>query len=104
MNVMLYNQLMHEKYHISLSTFYHTLELLQDCHLVQKHQFDNGPAMYERIFDNHPHDHLMLSDGSVIEFSDSRMEEMIASVEEKYGVKIIHRSVTLYAKGQSEEQ
>ncbi|MBO4402400.1 MAG: transcriptional repressor [Bacteroidales bacterium] len=91
-------QLIRKKYHISRATFYHTLDLLQDCHLVQKHQFDNGAAVYERIYDTRPHDHLLLTDGRVIEFSDSRIEEIVASLEAQYGVRVIHRSVTLYAK------
>lgn len=54
----LYSALEDEAYHVSRATVYNTIELLIDCGLVRRHQFNNQPAQYEKITgvgNNHHH-------------------------------------------------
>lgn len=97
---MLYERLMRKKYHISRATFYHTLDILQDCKLVQKHQFGNGAAMFELAYGVNSHAHILLPNNEVLDYDDPRIDEMIAEVEKKFGIKIYKSSFTLYAKGE----
>ena len=95
---MLYERLKQKKYHVSRTTLYHTLELLEDCGLVRRFRLNSGGAIYERVFCNAPHDHILLSDGKgCIEFSDPRIDDVIRSLEEEHHVRITGRSVLFYA-------
>ena len=95
----LYARLKQKKYHVSRTTLYHTLELLEDCGLVRKSRFNGVAAMYECVFRTALHDHVLLADnGKIIEFSDARMEEIIRSLEEKHHIRITGRSVVFYAE------
>lgn len=87
-----------QKYQVSRATLYHTLDLMADCGLVRKLYFDGGPAMYECAFRVPPHDHVLLADGECIEFSDSRLDEIIASIEAEYGLKVTGHSLLLRAE------
>lgn len=88
-----------QKYQVSRATLYHTLDLMAACGLVRKHYFDGGPAVYEYAFRLPPHDHILLTDsGDCIEFSDSRLDEIIASIEAKYGLKVKEHSLLIRAE------
>jgi len=96
---MLYERLKQKKYHVSRTTLYHTLELLEECGLVCRFRPDSGGALYELAFGNAPHDHILLPEsGECIEFSDSRMEEIVRSLEAEYHVRIKGRTVIFYAE------
>ena len=96
---MLYERLKQKKYHVSRTTLYHTLELLEDCGLVRKLRFNTGAAVYECSFRRAPHDHILLSDGKgCIEFSDPRIDDVIRSLEEEHHVRIKGRTIIFYAE------
>lgn len=93
----LYIRMKNNKYRVSRATLYNTIELLQNCNLVTKHQFGNNYAQYERSFKFKQHDHFInLEDGNVLEFCDPRLQEIQASVEKILGVKITSHSLTFY--------
>ncbi len=95
----LYNRLKQKKYHVSLTTFYNTLELLQECGLICRHQFGDRSSEFERIYKMPPHDHILVSDsGDMIEFSDPRLDDIISTLEEKYHIRVHHRSMMVYAE------
>lgn len=96
---MLYERLKQKKYHVSRTTLYHTLELLEDCGLVRRFRLNSGGAIYERVFCSAPHDHILLSDGKgCIEFSDPRIDDVIRSLEEEHHVRIKGRTIIFYAE------
>ena len=96
---MLYERLKQKKYHVSRTTLYHTLELLEDCGLVRRFRLNSGGAIYERVFCSAPHDHILLSDGKgCIEFSDPRIDDVIRSLEEEHHVSIKGRTIIFYAE------
>ena len=58
----LYSQMKAGEFRVSKATLYNTLELLLDCNLVRKHQFDNKNAQYEKSFRVAQHDHVIIAD------------------------------------------
>lgn len=95
----LYIRMKNNKYRVSRATLYNTIELLLDCNLVTKHQFGNNCAQFERSHKFKQHDHFVcLEDGSVLEFSDPRIQEIQRLVEEELGVQVTYHSLTFYGK------
>ena len=88
-----------KNYRVSRATLYNTIELLQECHLVRKHQFGTNLAHYEKSFFDRQHDHLILTDsGKVIEFCDPRLHNIKKSIEEIFDVTIENHSLYFYGK------
>lgn len=46
-------------FHVSTATIYNTLELLTDCGLVRRHQFDNKSSRFEKLQGVTNHHHLI---------------------------------------------
>ena len=106
----LYIKMKNKNYRVSRATLYNTIELLLDCNLVRKHQFGNNQAQYEPSFYDKQHDHVICTDtGEVIEFCDPRIQQIKASIEDLFGVKVLSHSLYLYAlknapvEGETEE-
>lgn len=101
----LYIRMKNNKYRVSRATLYNTVELLQNCGLVTKHQFGNHFAQYERSFKFRQHDHFIsLEDGEVLEFCDPRIFEIQQAVERILDVKITSRSLTFYGRRNKAEK
>ncbi len=101
----LYIRMKNNRYRVSRATLYNTIELLQNCNLVTKHQFGNNYAQYERSFKFKQHDHFInVEDGTVLEFCDPRLQEIQASVERILGVKISSHSLTFYGYKEDQKQ
>jgi Fur family ferric uptake transcriptional regulator len=95
----LYIRMKNNKYRVSRATLYNTIDLLLNCKLVTKHQFGNNSAQFEKSYKFKQHDHVICSDcGKVMEFCDPRIQEIQTSIEEVFGIKVTHHSLTFYAK------
>ena len=82
---------------VSRATVYNTLELLQECDLVVKHQFGQNQAKYERAYAYRQHDHLICLDcDALFEFCDPRIQSIREMVEEIYQFKVKHHSLQMY--------
>jgi len=93
----LYIRMKNNKYRVSRATLYNTVELLQNCGLVTKHQFGNNSAQYEKSYKFKQHDHFIcINNGEVLEFCDPRIHEIQIAVEKALNVKVTHRSLTFY--------
>ena len=94
----LYIKMKNKKYRVSRATLYNTIELLQECSLVRKHQFSNDhQASYEKCYFNNQHDHLIISKtGEVIEFCDPRIDTIKKTIEEVFDVTIDSHSLYFY--------
>ncbi|PCJ24057.1 MAG: transcriptional repressor [Flavobacteriales bacterium] len=93
----LYVSMKNKKYRVSRATLYNTIELLISAKLVRKHQFGNSMAQFERSFGSKQHDHIILSNGEVIEFCDPRIQNIKTTLEEMFGINILHHSLNFYA-------
>lgn len=93
----LYVFMKNKNYRVSRATLYNTIELLLDCKLVIKHQFGNNMAQFEKAFNNRHHEHLICQKcGQVEEFSDPRIDEVVAQMEEKYHFAVHHHLLYVY--------
>ena len=73
----IFNLLKAKKYKVSLATVYNTLDLLVECGLVKRHQFEKSNSEYEASYGSRQHDHMICeSCKSVIEFCDPRIQEI----------------------------
>ena len=69
---------MKNDYRVSLATVYNTLDLLQACKLIIKHQLGGQFAQYEKAFGTATHHHLICTNcGKVKEFSDKNIRDAI---------------------------
>jgi Fur family ferric uptake transcriptional regulator len=89
-----------KNYRVSRATLYNTMELLIDSRLVIKHKFGRSQAQYEKAYQTSQHDHLIDTEtGTVIEFSDPRINEIIKSACEANDFLPHHYSLYIYGKG-----
>jgi len=101
----LYIKMKNKNYRVSRATLYNTIDLLLACNLVRKHQFGKNLAQFEKSHEYKQHDHIIVTDtGEVLEFCDPRIETIKSTVEDIFGVKILHHSLYFYAKRNSENE
>jgi len=105
----LYIRMKNNRYRVSRATLYNTVELLQNCGLVTRHQFGNHAALYEKSFKFKQHDHVVCSDtGEILEFCDPRIQEIQQAVERILDVTITNRNLIFFGfrnkKEETEEQ
>lgn len=93
----LYIFMKNKNYRVSRATLYNTVELLQKCGLLIRHQFGSNMAHFERTFDTVAHDHLICTQcGKLIEFSDSRINEIKYDVGRQYNFQITYHTLYFY--------
>lgn len=100
----LYISMKNKNYRVSRATVYNTLDLLEECDLVSKHQFGKNLAQYEKSYGYKQHDHILLEDGNVIEFCDPRVQNIKNTLEEMFGIEIKHHSLYFFARNKTEKE
>lgn len=98
----LYISMKNKKYRVSRATVYNTLDLLEECDLVTKHQFGQQTAQYERAYGYKQHDHLICIEcHRVLEFCDPRIQQIQDMVGKVLNFQIVHHSLILYGHCQN---
>jgi Fur family ferric uptake transcriptional regulator len=93
----LYFFMKNKNYRVSRATLYNTIDLLLDCNLVVKHQFGKSIAQFERAYQCSQHDHLIdINTGTVTEFCDPRINEIIRTACELHNFTPRHHSLYIY--------
>lgn len=92
----LYINMKNKNYRVSRATLYNTIEILLECGLVRKHQFGQNQSHYEKCYFDKQHDHVILSNGEVIEFCDPRIESIKKTIEDVFNIEIINHSLYFY--------
>ena len=93
----LYIQMKNKNYRVSRATLYNTIELLQACKLVTKHQFGKNIAHFERSHKYRQHDHLICQDcGKVFEFCDPRIQQIQNMVQTMLNFDVKSHSLNFY--------
>ena len=94
----LYIKMKNKNYRVSRATLYNTIDLLLDCGLVRKHQFDGqSMARYEKSYYDKNHDHVIFTDsGEVKEFFDPRIQIIKKTIEEVFDINIHNHSLYFY--------
>ncbi len=93
----LYINMKNKNYRVSRATVYNTLDLLEDCNLVTKHQFGKNLALYEKSYGYRQHDHVICTKCNLIlEFCDPRIQKIKELVEEIYDFEIDSHALNFY--------
>ena len=82
---------------VSRATLYNTIELFLEAGLVRKHRFGEQ-SQYEPGYPARQHDHIILDNGEVLEFCDPRIQQIKATLEEHFGIEILHHALHIYAR------
>ncbi len=81
---------------ISLATVYRTMRLFEDATIIERHEFRDGRARYEKVPSKH-HDHLIdLKSGRVVEFRNERIERLQREVARALGYELVGHRMELY--------
>jgi Fur family ferric uptake transcriptional regulator len=93
-----YRKLVESDESIGLATVYRVLTQFESAGLVERHNFDDGRAVYEMASDDH-HDHMVdVDSGSVIEFYDERIEKLQREIAERHGMELVDHTMVLYVR------
>ncbi len=89
--------LKNKNYRVSKATLYNTFDLLLECNLIKKHQFNSKSNFYEKSYKSSQHDHLICTKcGQIIEFCDPRIHEIIEDISELYNFSISEHELYLF--------
>lgn len=81
---------------ISTSTLYRTMRLFEDAGILEKRDFGDGRARYEKTSDEH-HDHLIdMRSGKVVEFHDDELEALQEKIARRLGYRLVNHRMELY--------
>ncbi len=83
---------------ISLSTVYRTVKRFEELGVIERHEFRDGRARYERTPAVH-HDHLIdVTTGRVVEFHSEEIERLQAEIASRLGFRVVGHRLELYAE------
>jgi len=83
---------------VGIATVYRVLTQFESAGLVERHNFDSGPAVYELDRGEH-HDHMVCTEtGKVIEFHNSEIEALQEKIVADKGYKLVGHNLVLYVK------
>ncbi|MGB0444799.1 MAG: ferric iron uptake transcriptional regulator [Porticoccaceae bacterium] len=83
---------------VGIATVYRVLTQFETAGLVERHNFDSGPAVYELDRGEH-HDHMVCTEsGKVIEFHNHEIEALQEKIAEQKGYQLVGHSLVLYVK------
>jgi len=83
---------------VGIATVYRVLTQFEVAGLIERHNFDNGPAVYELDRGEH-HDHMVCTEtGAVIEFHDAEIEKIQEQIAEQKGYELVGHNLVLYVK------
>ncbi|MCV6603741.1 MAG: ferric iron uptake transcriptional regulator [Porticoccaceae bacterium] len=83
---------------VGIATVYRVLTQFEAAGLVIRHNFDNGPAVYEMDSGEH-HDHMVCTEsGQVIEFHNDEIEALQEKIAMDMGYELVDHSLVLYVK------
>lgn len=83
---------------ISITTIYRVLTQFEQAGIVERHNFDDGHAVYELAGADH-HDHMVDVDtGAVTEFVNDKIEDLQREIADKHGYDLIHHELVLYVR------
>ena len=86
---------------VGIATVYRVLTQFESAGLVERHNFDSGPAVYELDRGEH-HDHMVCTEtGKVIEFHNSEIEALQVKIAKENGYQLVGHSLVLYVKPKS---
>lgn len=93
-----YKSLLDSGEDVGLATIYRVLTQFEAAGIVERHNFDEGHAVFELAREEH-HDHIVNIDtGEVIEFVDEEIERRQKEIVEERGYSLEDHSLVLYVR------
>ena len=93
-----YRKLMESDESIGLATVYRVLTQFESAGIVERHNFDDGRAVYELASEGH-HDHMVdVDSGKVTEFYDERIERLQREIVAAQGYELVEHTMVLYVR------
>lgn len=93
-----YKQLLRVDESISITTIYRVLTQFEQSGIVERHNFDDGHAVYELATETH-HDHMVdVDSGAVTEFVNERIEDLQREIAADHGYELVHHEMVLYVR------
>lgn len=87
---------------IGLATIYRVLTQFESAGILDRHNFDDGRAVYELSSYEH-HDHMVDMDtGQVIEFVNEEIEALQRQVVQARGYELVDHALVLYVRKSAE--
>jgi len=88
---------------VGLATIYRVLTQFEAAGIVDRHNFDEGHAVFEIAREDH-HDHIVNIDtGEVIEFVDEEIERRQREIVEQRGFKLEDHNLVLYVREKKQD-
>jgi len=85
--------------YVSRATVYNTLDLLIQCNLVDKHNFNRQVTRYEKCHGIAKHDHFIcINCGKIVEFSDERISSITRDLADQKGIEISGHEFVAYGR------
>lgn len=96
-----YRELLKDDESVGITTIYRVLTQFDAAGIVERHNFDDGHAVYELASDVH-HDHMVDVDtGQVTEFVNERIECLQREIAAQAGFELVHHELVLYVRKSS---
>ena len=98
-----YKHLLETDDSVGLATVYRVLTQFQSAGIVERHNFDDGHAVYELADQDH-HDHMVdIDTGTVTEFLNDRIEALQQEIVEAHGYRLVDHELVLYVRKRERE-
>jgi len=93
-----YRALMGSGDDLGLATIYRVLTQFESAGILDRHNFDDGHAVYELASLDH-HDHMVdVDSGEVIEFVDEGIETLQHEIVKRHGYELVDHALVLYVR------
>ena len=93
-----YRHLIEQDESVGLATVYRVLTQFESAGIVERHNFDDGHAVYELASEEH-HDHMVdVDSGQVFEFVNERIEALQQEIVADKGFELIDHELVLYVR------
>ena len=93
-----YKRLIETDESVGLATVYRVLTQFETAGIVERHNFDDGHAVYELAAEKH-HDHMVdVETGAVTEFISDSIEELQREIAAEHGFELVDHELVLYVK------
>ena len=97
-----YRRLIEQDESVGLATVYRVLTQFESAGIVERHNFDDGHAVYELASEEH-HDHMVdIDSGQVFEFVNERIEALQEEIVAEKGFELIDHELVLYVRRKEE--
>lgn len=95
----LYLKMKNDYINVSRATVYKTLELMNECHILSKHNFKGDRTRYETKIGRNPHYHIIcITCKKIIEFEYPMIEKIQNKVCKENKLEMVDHSLQVFAK------